>query len=307
MKLNDFIGIHRESNYTIKKIDDYYFINRGLINYSFPQLIEIPINNRLINTLKWRYLISVIKTKSRIKNNYEYILKSDSYELDDFRKRTRTTIRKSLKCCVFKTPLFKDLLHAGLKINRQTLKLQKRRDEFLSKLEHWEKYISQFYNNEDSIILGAYFGKKMIGYAIAYKLEGKHYFHLQHIDRDYSTYYPMSGLMYTIVNRLIKENGTIEISDGIESFNPLPTLNRFKTYMRFNRVPISRVYVLHPMLIVIFKPILFFYLRILGKRNVRNQWVRKIITLYQGHRMISKIISETSTPPISANEYIYQE
>jgi hypothetical protein len=292
MELNDFVKIHRESGYSIKKREDYYFLNRGIVNYSFPQLFEMPLNNKIVQNLRWRYFISVIKADSKIKNNYEYILRTDSYEIDDFRKKTRTTIRKSLSTCVFKKPSLDDLLNEGLEINRQTLKLQKRSDKFLTDPKLWEKYISLFYNNHDSTIMGAYFEDKMIGYAIAYELEGKHYFHLQHIDRNYATYYPMSGLMYVVINQLIKEKGAIEISDGIESFDPMPTLNQFKTYMRFERVPINRVYVLHPMLIILFKSFLFYYIRILGKKNVRIDWIRRIVTLYQGHRVLNRIISE---------------
>jgi len=292
MDLTDFVRIHRDSGYSITKRENYYFLNRGIVNYSFPQLLEIPLNYKLVQSLRWRYLISVIKADSKIKNNYEYILKTDSYELDDFRKKTRTTIRKSLNTCSFKRPSLQDLITSGLAINQQTLKLQERSDKFLTNPQCWEKYISLFYNNIDSIILGAYFEDKLIGYAIAYELEGKHYFHLQHIDRNYATYYPMSGLMYVIINQIIKEKGRIEISDGIESFDPMPSLNQFKTYMRFERVPINRVYIIHPALLILLKVIVFYYVHLLGKRNVSNQWIRRIITLYQGHRVLSKILSK---------------
>jgi hypothetical protein len=294
--------MHDESGYRIKKVEDYYFLNRGVINYSFPQLHKVPLNHKLVNNLKWRYLISVIKTEGRVKNNYEYILTTNSYDIDEFRKKTRTTIRKSLKTCEFKKPPFNDLVHQGIEINRQTLKIQQRNDKFLSDLKLWENYIRKFYDNEHTIVLGAYLEDKMIGYAIAYELEEKYYFHLQHIDRDYGTYYPMSGLMYTIIKIVLDKNKFIEISDGIESFNPLPSLNRFKTYMRFNRVPITRVYILHPFLVAICKPILFYYLSVLGKKTIRSRWVRKIITLYQGNRLVYKIISETSDNTVSTRE-----
>jgi hypothetical protein len=218
-------------------------------------------------------------------------MSTDSYEIDDFRKKTRTTIRKSLNCCEFKKPSLNQLITDGLQINRQTLIIQKRRDKFLTDPALWEKYITQFYHHNDVVVMGAFLNGKMIGYAIAYELEGKHFFHLQHIDRDFATYYPMSGLMYVVINRLIAKSGKIEISDGIESFNPMPTLNQFKTYMRFSRVPITRVYVIHPLLIAVFKPLLYCYVSVLGRRTVHRQWLRQIVTLYQGYRKIPEIIS----------------
>jgi hypothetical protein len=291
MNINDFVTINRNSGYTIKKIDGQYFLNRGLINYSFPQLVETPINKKLVTHLKWRYLISIVKTNSWIKNTYEFILTVDDYPVELFPHRTRTTVRKSLKSCTFKRPTLEDLKVTGLDINRQTLKIQKRSDKNLTDKNRWEKQISQLYNNQDVKILGAYVDGKLIGFAIAYEMEGKHYFHIQHIDRDQGSNYPMSGLMYLLINQIIEEKGAIEISDGIESFEPLPTLNKFKRYMRFERVPITRAYILHPVLVAFIVPLIVFYIRVLKKRNINNPFVRKIISLYQGHRMLSKIVS----------------
>ena len=307
MKLNEFLKIHHESGYSIRSIDGYNFLSRGLINYSFPQLGEIPITNRLVQLLKWRYLITIIKTNSGLKNNYEYIMSTESYDIDDFRKKTRTTIRKSLNSCEFRKPSLEELLNEGLQINRKTLKIQKRSDKFLTNPVLWENYISQFYHHNDSMVMGAFFNGKMIGYAIAYELEGKHYFHLQHIDRDFATYYPMSGLMYVIVNKLISKSGKIEISDGIESFNPMPSLNQFKTYMRFVRVPITRVYVIHPLLIAVFKPLIYFYVSVLGKRTVHNQWLRQIVTLYQGYRKIPEVISRQIDAALPEEQLLTQK
>jgi hypothetical protein len=66
--------------------------------------------------------------------------------------------------------------------------------------------------------------------------------------------------------------------------------------MRFSRVPITRVYVLHPLLIAIFKPLIYCYVSVLGKRTVHRKWLRKIITLYNGHRKMAEIISGKIVP-----------
>lgn len=307
MQVKDFVSIYLKCGYTIKKINGYYFLNHGLINYSFPKLMEIPLNKRLINTLKWRYLITVIKTNFRIKNTHEFILSTKFYGIESFRKRTRTTVRKSLTNCEFKKPDLKDILQVGLSINRQTLKLQNRKDKFLTDPKLWEKYISLIYDHEDSIIMGAYFNGQMIGYAVAYELEGMHYFDLQHIDRNYSTYYSMNGLMYTIVNQLISQNGSVKISDGIDSFYYMPSLNRFKTCMQFQRVPITRTYILHPILLAIIKLVIFYYIRILRKKSIHNQWVRQLISLYQGHRLLCKIIAESPIHVFKAKKEVCKE
>jgi hypothetical protein len=290
MNLQDFARIHKEAGYKVNILDGIYFLNRRWIAYSFPQLYDVNIEKHLINMLKWRKLITVIKTTSRIKNTYEYILKTNNYHLDTFRKKTRTTIKKSLKYCEFKMPLLNDLLTSGLAINRETLKLQYRKDKFISEPHFWNKLIRSFYDNTDAKILGAYFNKKLIAYAVAYFLEGKHFFFLQHIDRQYATYYPMSGLMYILINEIIAENGKIEISDGVESFTPIPSLNRFKRFMGFERVPVTRIYILHPVLLIVLKPVVFYFIRIKKLHNIKNPNIRKIVDLYYGHRILTRVI-----------------
>lgn len=290
MKLKEFVSIHQNTGYKINFKEGQYFLNRGLINYSFPQLNEALVNKNLINFFKWRYLITVLKTEYRIKNTYEYVLKTSDYDIEGFRKKTRTTIRKSIRECIFKRPTLNELIVDGLEINKQTLAIQKRKDKYLSNAILWKKYITSLYNN-DFTIVGAYVDNKLIGYAIAYEFEEKQFFHLQHINRDYGTYYPMSGLMYVVVNHLIDKLGRVEISDGIESFTPMPSLNSFKNYMRFDRIPITRVYIINPIFLAVIKLIIGFYIHILGKKNIRNPIVRKMINLYQGNRILVKMIS----------------
>lgn len=289
MKLEDWVNIHMESGFEISKTNGHYFLHKNRINYSFPELVAVPVDRKLIRILKWKYPVTVIKTGHRIRNTYEYILQTSDYGLETFRKKTRTTIRKSLGCCEFKKPPLDDLLKCGIAINQQTLGLQGRSDKFLTDPVLWEKYMTVCYDHEDVEVTGAYFDNRMIGYAIAYRLGERHYFHLQHIDRDYGTYYPMSGLMYTLVNQLVARYGRITISDGMESFNPIPSLNRFKRYMGFERIPVTRVYVLNPLIVLFLQPVICFYVGLMGRRNTHNRLMRRMINLYYGHRVLHRI------------------
>jgi len=302
MTLDDFDRLHRSTGYAIKKTGNQYFLKHQRINYSFPLLAEIPVSRQLVDHLKWRHPVTVIKTSAPVKNTYEYILKTENYGIGTFRKRTRTTIRKCLKNCEIKRPTLEDLIHTGLQINRQTLHRQRRTDKFLTQEKRWKKYASLLYHQKDTTILGAYLGSRMIAFAVAYQLQGKHCFYIQHIDRNYSTYYPMSGLIYELVNKILDAYGRIEISDGIESFHSTPSLNRFKRYMQFERQPITRVYVLHPFLVPAVHFMAFFWLRILRKRNVKHPFVRKAIDLYYGYRLLSRMLPRTGTESCEYNE-----
>lgn len=288
MNIEEIVSIYRNCGFTINKIAGYYFLNRGWINYSFPQLIDININGNLINSLKWRYPLTVIKTESRIKNTYEFVLEANDYGLAKFNGKKRYDIRKSLKDCVFKRPGLEDLFQFGLKMNQQTLARQGRNDKFLTNDQHWRKYIKSFYSQENIYILGAYIADRMVGYITVCKIAGNYYIIDPFYDRQAADSSPMHGLIFTLVNQLIEKNGSIKIFYGVDSFSPLPNLNKYKQSMLFKRVPTTRVYLINPILLLPIKLIIFYNICLLKRKSIRNSFTRKSINLYQGHRLLSK-------------------
>ncbi|MGD9930641.1 MAG: hypothetical protein AB7U05_11530 [Mangrovibacterium sp.] len=292
MKLDELVAIYRGCGYSVSNTDGQYFLNRGCINYSFPHLSDVSLNPKIIRKLKWRYLISVIKVSSPIKNTHEFIIKTKEYRIDMLPHRTRPTTRKSLRECGFRVPTIDDLLREGLYINRQTMKLQHRDDKYLTNENQWKSYVTSFYGHEDVAMLGAYYAGKMIGYIIAFKTDGKYHVVNQYVDRNWPGLAPLNGLIYTLFNKIIEEEGELVFSDGMESFSPLPELNRFKRTMLFEPVPATRVYILHPVLRVSLGMVILFYVKMLRKRSVRSKFIQKIIRLYQGQRILDRITAQ---------------
>ncbi len=289
MKAEELADIYRNCGCKIKKIEGYLFNNQRYINYSFPLLDVIPISKSLINSLKWKYLLSIIFTESRIKNTYEFLLEANNYDLDKFASKIRNRIKKSLKNCTFKKPSLEDLLHFGHKINQQTLHRQSRRDRILYEYKCWEKYITSFYSNENVIILGTYFNDRMVAYIIVYYLAGKYIIQNAFIDKqDSRITAPMNGLIYTMVNQLIEKYGSIKISYGLESFFPLPDLNRFKQNMLFEPLPATRMYIINPLLLPFFKLIIYINVHLFKRKSIKSSFVRRVIRLYQGNRIFIK-------------------
>jgi hypothetical protein len=291
MELDELVNLFKDCGYRIKKIDGQYFLSRGWINYSFPQLSDVPIHRELVGKLKWRYLISVIKINTFPKNTHEFIVKTNEYHIDMLPHRARSTTRKSLRECEFKQPSLPDLLKFGLHINRQTMKLQHRNDKFLTDEKKWERYVTSLYGHKDVAMLGAYYSGQMIGYIIAFKMNGKYHVMNQYVDRSWPGLAPLNGLIYTLFNKIIADEGMVEFSDGMESFNPLPELNRFKRTMLFERVPATRIYVINPIFLGLLKIIILYYVRILGRKKIKNQFVQKVVRLYHGHRILCKAMA----------------
>jgi hypothetical protein len=286
MKVEEFISLHRNCGLKIKAIGEHFFNRQGWVNYSFPNLAKIPIDNTLIDSIKWKYLVTILLADLKRKNSYEFILDTNDYSLEKFAKKTRNRIRKSLQNCSFKRPGLEDMLTFGLLINQQTHIRQRKKDKTLTDSRHWNRYITALLSNDSVIILGAYYEGRMVGYTIAAELEGKYILFHAFIDRiDSEITDPMNGLLYTMINQLIEQNGSIKISYGLDSFLELNELNRFKNNMLFERIPVSRVYILNPFLLPFVKFIIFFYVHLPGRKSIKNTFIRKLIRLYQGHRL----------------------
>ena len=290
MKIDTLVNIYRACGCRIKKKYGQYFLSQGLLSYSFPLLNDIPVNKNLIDSIKWKSALSIIKTNTNIKNTYEYILESNDYSINKFSKKPRNRIRKSLKDCIYKKPSIDDMLYFGYKINKQTMARQGRYDRILTCFKHWEQHIKAIYSHDDINILGAYTGEKMVGYLAVYELTGKHIIMHAYYDREASAAAPMNGLLYTMITRLINENGTINISYGVESFKYLPELNRFKKTMLFQRIPTTRVYLINPAIEFFTRLIISFYLQLLKRKKINNSFIQNLIRLYQGHRILDKSI-----------------
>jgi hypothetical protein len=284
MTLTELVTLYQKGGFHIFMKQDNFFLSRGLVNYSFPLLESAQINQSICSNLKWKFLISVIKTDTLKKNTYEYILKTDDYSIEKFKRKVRQRINKSLNTFIFKRPGLEDLIHYGLKINRQALIVQdKRRDKTLTNYNRWVKQASAFYYNKDVIVLAAYERDRMVAYIIACEYEGRYFTHLKHFDREMNNSSPMQGLIFTLINQIITEKGSIVISDGMESYKHIPELRRFKLNMLYERIPASRVYIIHPLILKFIQLLICFNIHFLKKFYLKGFYFRTLVHLYKGH------------------------
>jgi hypothetical protein len=288
MKVEEIADIFNKGGFNISKIDGCYFLHRGFINYSFPQVIDVPFKYDHLRATRWKYLVSIIKTKAKIKNTYEFILETNDYNISKFNSRKRTSIRKSLRECVFKRPPLDDLIQFGILINRQTLAKQGRKDKHLIESSSWERYITTLYFQESIIIMGAYLAGEMVGYITVININGEYHITDPYYDLKAASSSPTLGLIYTLINQVIEKEGSIKIFYGVESFSPLPSLNRYKQEMLFKRVPTTRLYIINPMILPFVKLLIFWYIGILKQKSIKNTLIRKIISLYQGTRVFRR-------------------
>lgn len=181
-----------------------------------------------------------------------------------------------------------ELLKEGLEINRQTCSRQSREDIKLTDKQQWSDYVKSIYENKGYTILGAYMQNRMIAYLTVVELEGKFYTSEAFIDRNHiGSISPMRGLLYTLINDLIKENGRISISYGMHRFSRSTPLTRFKETMLFNRFSDTKGYVLNPFLLLSLKLLVFAMIKLLKRKTFKRKWAKATIILYQGHRRLT--------------------
>lgn len=289
MTVENIVEIYRNCGFKFSKFQGNYYMHRGLIKYSFPTLMDIPINYLNSNILKWKFPLTIFKTNVKVKNAYEYILETSDYRIEKFSSKTRNQIRKSLKDCEFKKPPLSDLLKYGLIINKQTLGRQGRDDKFLTSKSRWHKYIKSFYNNDEVIFLGAYSHNILIAYIIVYEVNDKFTILHPFSDRNHSSSNPMNGLLFTLINELLNTRNYIKISYGLESVNLLPGLNKFKSSMLFQKMSTTRIFLINPLLLYIIKIFVCVIVKIFKFKNVQNSHLRRLISIYQGHRIFYKL------------------
>jgi hypothetical protein len=290
MLIDEFVDICKKGGLNLHRIAGCYFLRRLFSSYSFPLLSNVKVDKVLIDSVKWKSLLTVIKSEAKEKNTNEYILSSDNYSLEHFERKIRNRIRKSLQMCSFKRPSLEDMIIFGLQINRETLKRQHRFDRTLFISKNWNKYIKSIYSNNNMIILGSYCAEKMTGYLIVYKLDKKYVINHAYINRRDSEHSaPMNGLIFTLANQLIKENGTIELSYGLDSIKDLPELNRFKMNMMFRKIPATRFYLINPLLLPFFKITVFVLIKVFMRKNIKIGLLRELVHIYCGHRLLYKV------------------
>ncbi len=303
MKIEEFESINRSQGQNIKRVGDYYFCGQRNTSFPFPVYTAFPMNRivsvdrRLTRALKWKFLISNVYLELPKKDIYEFMLTTDRYELDQFNGKLRANIRKSLRVFSFRKPSLEDLLSDGLAINQQTCERQSRTDENLTDYQKWAKYINSIHSNSGFTILGTYLEDKMVGYLIAYELEGKINLTEAFIDRNMASgISPMKGLLYVLINNLVKEHGTVTVSYGFHRFSRPTPLTSFKQNMHFQRFSFAKGFIVNPVLLLGLRISIFTMIKILKRKSFKQKWAKEFIRLYQGHRRVMEALKSGKEP-----------
>jgi len=297
MTIEEYININRSLGDTIKKVGDYYFRSQHNTAFPFPVYSAFPIekkvdiNRRLTRILSWKFLITQVIFKLPKKDMNEFILTTDNYEIEQFSKNGRKSIRKALRVFSVRKPSVEDLLNEGFEINKQTCDLQSRTDERMVDYKQWSAYVKAIYDNNGFTILGAYLENRMVGYLVVYELDGKFQTDGAFIDRNHTGgASPMKALLFTCINDLVSNHGTVTLSYGYHRFFRPTPLTTFKENMLFQKYSYAKGYVVNPLLLLGLKMTVFVMIKILKRKSFKHKLGKEIVYLYQGHRRLNEAL-----------------
>ena len=310
MRIEEFASLNRSWDKTIKRVGDYYFCRQHDAGYPISVYSAFPLNQKVkvdchfINALKRKFLITQILLDLPKKDIYEYVLTTNSYDIEQFNKNCRKGIRKSLRVFSFREPNLQDLLKEGFEINQQTCERQSRTDEQMIDYIKWSKYVKTIHDTCGYTILGAYLENRMVGYLVTYELESKFMIVGAFIDRNHTSgASPMKGLLYTLMNNLIKKHGTVTLSYGFHKFSRPTPLTKFKESMLFQRHSYTKGYIVNPLLLPWLNLSVFIIIKLLKNKSFKRTWVRHTVRLYQGHRQLTKALKQVQPTGQNAEDF----
>lgn len=178
----------------------------------------------------------------------EYICNQPNYGLASLDAKARNQVRQGLKNFVVRPVDFELLRREGCAINQSVFQRQKRTGPpFLRVQSLWEKYVDYCKNTSDIEPFGAFLGDELCAYLLAVRVEHYAYTYHPFAKTSHLQLRPMNALIYCVTQRLLQDSRVRCVSYGLESLLSQPDLDKFKSGMGFQAVPVGRKILLNPL------------------------------------------------------------
>jgi hypothetical protein len=175
------------------------------------------------------------------KKSFEYVCSDKNFSLLSLLPDARRRVRRGLEACEIRPVDFDLLAQYGCAINRSTFARQGRsgvdwmRDEAL-----WSRYMKACSGLPGVYAYGAFVEGRFCGFSISVIVDDYAYlFHTQALS-EYLKYSAANALTYAMTKTMLEKAEVRYVSQGLESFNPLPDLENFKLAMGFRKRALGR-------------------------------------------------------------------
>ena len=178
------------------------------------------------------------------RESYQIVAKGADYCLENLASNARSKIRRGLKRHELARISGEELETAGLQAFMDTLDRQDRRSR--SSLESWKRLLRAADRQEAVEIWGAWHGDTLAAYLMIFLIDDVCEFYQGRSRNDYLKHYPNNALVYYLTEEMLAKRGLREVTYGLESLEPVSSVDAFKWSMGFERKPIFQRVVFHP-------------------------------------------------------------
>ncbi len=180
------------------------------------------------------------------RRSYQIIASGKDYSLEKLAANARSKIRRGLKRHELARISGEELGTAGLQAFMETLDRQDRNSQ--SNLERWQQLLRAADQEEAVEIWGAWQGDTLAAYLMVFLIDDVCEFYQGRSRNDCLKHYPNNALVYHLTEDVLVRRGLREVTYGLESLEPVGSVDAFKWSMGFERKEIFQRVVFHPAL-----------------------------------------------------------
>lgn len=251
MNQDSYIQFIRAQGFKVFEAEGVLWVDKRRFFFeSIPQHRQIHLDPPAFGRL-FRRGAAVIRytcSEEEGSESFEYVCSERPFTLQSLSPEARRRVRRGLETCEIRAVDFDLLARFGCAINRSTFARQGRtgvpwmRDEAI-----WKRYMRACAGISGVHAFGAFVQGQFCGFSMAVTVDDYAYlFHTQALT-EFLKYSPVNALTFAITKEMLAKPEIKNVSQGLESFKPLPYVENFKLAMGFRKRVLGRRVVVHPL------------------------------------------------------------
>jgi len=180
--------------------------------------------------------------------SYRIAINEAGYDLQSLTGKARNQTRRGLERCRVQHLDFASFTRECVALNRDTL-LRQGRAIPSGFDDYWQRYYGYAGQADGAQIWGAFFEGELAAYLISFEMEGVAHILILRSKAELLRHYPNNALLFSYMKSVLGSGSIREVSIGLESIQcGMDSLDRFKTNMGFQKVPVGQCIAFTPWL-----------------------------------------------------------
>lgn len=178
------------------------------------------------------------------KPSYQIVCEARDYSLEGLSANTRSKVRRGLRRCDVGPVSFEELAVHGGSADTDTVARQGRRAWVSGK--RWERFWRAAAGTPGIEAWAARNGSEILAFLVTVQFEDAVEFMMARSRSEHSSTYANNALIFQVTEEMLVRRGAREITFGLESLEPVASLDQFKLSMGFGCRPLKQRVEFHP-------------------------------------------------------------